>query len=311
LSILVVGSIAFDSVKTPVGEVEDVLGGSATFFASAARFFAPVKIVAVVGEDFDLDSLEFLRRDGVDTGGVSVAKGQTFRWTGSYGDEMGDATTHSTLLNVFQEFRPRIPAAYRREPCVFLANIDPELQLSVLDQMERPELVVCDSMNFWISGKRDALLQLLKRVGVFVCNESEAKALAGDPNPIRAARAIQRLGPSRVVVKLGEYGVMLVGEDRIYRLPAFPVEDIHDPTGCGDAFAGGFVGKLAETRDLSFEGMHRALLAGTVCASFNVESFSMERLRQIDRQEIETRCRELEHIAGWTWDAASVTGAPR
>lgn len=307
MSILVVGSVAYDSVKTPIGEVKDALGGSATFFASAARFFAPVKVVAVVGEDFDPSALDFLRRDGVDTAGISVAKGETFRWSGSYGDEMGDATTHATLLNVFQEFRPEIPEAYRREPFVFLANIDPELQLAVLDQVERPELVVCDTMDFWISGKRDELLALLKRVDVFVCNETEAKALAEDANPIRAAKAIERLGPSRVIVKLGEYGVMLVGGERIYRLPAFPVEDIHDPTGCGDSFAGGFVGKLAETRDLTFEGMHRALLAGTVCASFNVESFSMERLKQIDRQIIEERCRELEHIAGWAWDTETVS----
>lgn len=311
MSILVVGSIAFDTVRTPLGEVEDALGGSATFFAAAARFFAPVKIVAVVGEDFESSALDFLRRDGVDTAGVVVAKGRTFRWIGSYGDEMGDATTHATLLNVFQEFRPKIPRAWRREPYVFLANIDPELQLSVLDQMERPELVVCDTMNFWISGKREALLALLPRVHVFVCNEREAKELAEDANPIRAARAILRMGPSRVIVKLGEYGVMLVGGDKIYRLPAFPVEDIHDPTGCGDAFAGGFVGKLAETRDHSFEGMHRALLAGAVCASFNVESFSMERLKQIDRQAIEQRCRELEHIAGWTWDTANATSVRR
>jgi sugar/nucleoside kinase (ribokinase family) len=309
VSILVVGSVAFDSVKTPIGEVKDALGGSATFFASAARFFTPVKIVAVVGEDFDPSALEFLRRDGVDTGGISVAKGDTFRWTGSYGDEMGDATTHATLLNVFQEFRPEIPDAYRSEPYVFLANIDPELQLSVLDQMNDPELVVCDTMNFWISGKRDALLELLKRVNVFVCNETEAKELADDSNPIRAAKAIGRMGPSRVIVKLGEYGVMLVGDEKIYRLPAYPVENIHDPTGCGDSFAGGFVGKLAETRDLSFEGMHRALLAGTVCASYNVESFSMERLKQIDRQAIEDRCRELEHIAGWTWDTEPAASA--
>jgi len=301
MSILVVGSVAFDDVTTPFGKIEGALGGSATFFSTAASFFAPVKIVAVVGEDFDMSSLEFLHRAGVDTKGISVAKGKTFRWTGSYGQEMGDATTHATLLNVFQEFRPSIPDEYRREPYVFLANIDPELQLSVLDQVESPRLVICDTMDFWISGKRDALLELLKRVDVFVLNETEAKELAEETNPIRAAKAILQMGPSRVIVKLGEYGVMLVGEGKIFRLPAFPVEEVRDPTGAGDTFAGGFVGKLAETGDLSFEGMHRALLAGVVAASFNVESFSMNRLRQIDRGTIDQRCRELEHIAGWSW----------
>jgi sugar/nucleoside kinase (ribokinase family) len=306
MSILVVGSIGFDTVTTPHGKVEDALGGSATFFSAAASFFAPVKIVAVVGEDFAPSTLDFLRRAGADTEGVSVDKGQTFRWTGSYGAEMGDATTHATLLNVFQEFRPEIPHAYRGEPFVFLANIDPELQLRVLDQVEKPELVVCDTMDFWISGKRDALVELLKHVDVLVINETEAKTLAGESNPIRAAKAILPMGPSRVVVKLGEYGVMLIGEDKIYRLPAFPVEEVCDPTGAGDSFAGGFVGKLAQTRDLSFEGMHRALLAGAVCASFTVESFSMDRLKGIDRNAIDERCRDLEHIAGWTWSALAV-----
>ncbi len=301
MSILVVGSVAYDTVSTPFGKVDDALGGSATYFSASASFFAPVKIVAVVGQDFESGHLDFLRQRGVDTSGLTVADGETFRWSGSYGKEMGDAETIATKLNVFQDFRPEIPDGHRDEDFVFLANIDPELQLGVLDQVKQPKLVICDTMNFWIQGKRDELLRLLDRVDVFVLNETEAKDLTGESNPVRAARAILDLGPSRVVVKLGEYGVMLVGEGEIYRLPAFPVEDVRDPTGAGDTFAGGFVGHLARHRDLSFEGLHRALLAGTVMASFNVESFSMDRLRELDRPSIERRCSELERIAGWNW----------
>ena len=243
----------------------------------------------------------------MDTTGLAVRDGKTFRWAGSYGAEMGDATTLATLLNVFQDFRPEIPAAHRGEPFVFLANIDPELQMSVLDQVERPRLVICDTMNFWIRGKPKELNRLLERVDVLVVNEAEAKELSGESNVIRAARRILLKGPRRVVVKLGEYGVMLLGDGRIYRLPAYPVEDVRDPTGAGDSFAGGFVGALAESGDLGFEGMHRALLTGAVCASFTVEAFSVDRLRGLTRPEIDARCRELEHVAGWTWASRLVS----
>lgn len=301
MGILVVGSVAFDTVSTPFGRAEEALGGSATYFSAAASFFAPVRIVAVVGEDFDPASLDFLRARGVDTSGLTVAPGRTFRWAGSYAKDMGDATTHATHLNVFQDFRPDVPAALRSERFVFLANIDPDLQMSVLDQVSKPELVVCDTMNFWIHGKRDSLVRLLERVDVLVVNETEAKDLTGETNPVRAARHILRMGPSRVVVKLGAYGSMLVGEGGLYRLPAFPVEDVCDPTGAGDTFAGGFVGFLAETGDLGFESMHRALLAGTVCASYTVEAFSLDRLRTLTRIDIDRRCRDLERVAGWSW----------
>lgn len=309
MSILVVGSVAYDDVETPFGKVERALGGSATYFASAASLFAPVRMVAVVGGDFDRSSLEFLHRRGVDTAGVTRAPGETFRWSGSYGEDMGDATTHATLLNVFQDFRPEIPESFRDSRYVFLANIDPELQLSVLDQVRKPELVVCDTMNFWIHGKREELVRLLERVDVFLLNETEAKMLAEVPSPIRAARIIEGMGPRRIVMKLGEYGVQLLGDGRIYRLPAYPVEEVRDPTGAGDSFAGGFVGYMAESGDHSFEGMHRALLAGAVCASFNVESFSVDRLREVDRLAVDRRCRDLEHICGWAWDHAALRRA--
>ncbi|GJM45617.1 MAG: adenosine kinase [Gemmatimonadota bacterium] len=301
MSILVVGSVAYDTVRTPLGHVDDALGGSATYFSSAAALFAPVKIVAVVGDDFNHGELDFLRARGVDTSGIAVDAGATFRWSGSYGDEMGDATTLDTQLNVFQNFRPTIPDTHRDEKFVFLANIDPALQMAVLDQVRDPQMVICDTMNFWIHGKRAELLELLKRVDVFVLNETEAKDLTGESNPIRAAKRILTMGPSRIVVKLGEYGVLLAGDDQIYRLPAYPVEAVHDPTGAGDTFAGGFVGYMAETGDLSFEGMHRALLAGTVAASFNVEAFSLGRMREIERAQLDERCLALERIAGWAW----------
>lgn len=301
MGVLVVGSVAFDSIATPFGRVEDVLGGSAVYFACAASYFTPVKIVAVVGTDFPEDQLEFLAKRGVDTTGIERAAGKTFRWSGSYGSEMGNATTLSTFLNVFQDFRPSIPVAHRGEEFLFLANIDPELQRSVLDQVDDPRLVICDTMNFWIDGKRRELLELLPRVDVLIVNETEAKSLAGESNPVRAARMIHKMGPSHVVIKMGEYGVLLLGEGKIYRLPAFPVEEVRDPTGAGDSFAGGFVGALAQSGDLSLEGMHRALLAGTVTASFTVEAFSLDGLRATNRAAIDARCRELEEIAGWSW----------
>ena len=310
MGILVVGSVALDTVSTPFGEVRDVLGGSAVYFSCAASYFNPVRIVAVVGNDFPDDALDFMRSRGVDTSGIARAEGETFRWSGSYGQEMGDATTLCTLLNVFQDFRPRVPETYRREKYLFLANIDPELQMSVLDQVDNPRLVICDTMNFWINGKRKELELLLRKVDVLIINETEAKSLAGESNPVRAARVIHEMGPSHVVIKMGEYGVLLLGEGKIYRLPAFPVEEVRDPTGAGDAFAGGFVGALAESGDLSLEGMHRALLAGTVTASFTVEAFSLNGLRDVDRQGIDQRCRELEEIAGWSW-AKNGVGTPR
>jgi sugar/nucleoside kinase (ribokinase family) len=310
MGILVVGSVAFDTVSTPFGLASDVLGGSAVYFSCAASYFSPVRIVAVVGSDFPPDSLDFLRPRGVDTSGIARAEGETFRWSGTYGEEMGDAVTLCTLLNVFQDFHPRIPESHRREDFVFLANIDPALQKLVLDQVERPRLVICDTMNFWINGRREELESLLPRVDVLILNESEAKALAGASNPVRAARTIHSMGPSHVVVKMGEYGVLLFGEGKIYRLPAFPVEEVRDPTGAGDAFAGGFVGALAESGDLSLEGMHRALLAGTVTASFTVEDFSLNGLRVVQRREIDRRCRELEEIAGWSW-AKNGVGTPQ
>jgi sugar/nucleoside kinase (ribokinase family) len=293
MGILVVGSIAYDTIHTPTATIESALGGSATYFSTAASLFAPVKIVAVVGSDFAHEDLDFLRERGVDTSGVAVAAGGTFRWIGSYGEEMGDATTHATLLNVFADFRPVIPEEFCNEGYVFLANIDPELQLSVLEQVERPRLVICDTMNFWIEGKREALLELLKRVDVLVINETEARLLAGESDLAAAARRVLELGPTRLVVKCGCAGVLLFADGEVERLPAYPVADVRDPTGAGDSFAGGFVGALAESGDVSPAGMRRALLCGTATASFAIEAFSVERLREIDRATVERRCEEL------------------
>jgi hypothetical protein len=235
---------------------------------------------------------------------VEHAEGESFRWKGKYSYDLQSRETLETRLGVFAQFQPKLPTDFRNAEYLFLGNIDPDLQLGVLRQVERPKLVVCDTMNCWISGKLDALKRLIERVDVFVLNETEAKELAGESNPIRAARKILTMGPTRVVVKLGEYGAMLVGDGEIYRLPAFPVESVCDPTGAGDTFAGGFLGHLAETGDLSLEGMHRGLLTGAVAASFTVEKFSVARLQEIDRSDIDDRCRQLEKVAGWAWNGS-------
>jgi sugar/nucleoside kinase (ribokinase family) len=300
MGILVVGSIAYDTISTPAGTAADVLGGSATHFSAAASLFAPVKIVAVVGTDFADGSLDFLRERGVDTSGVAVASGATFRWSGSYSEDMGDATTLGTYLNVFADFRPVIPEALCHEEYVFLANIDPELQLSVLEQVARPRLVICDTMNFWIEGKRSALVNLLARVDVLVINESEVRLLAGEAGLEAAASQVLELGPSSLVVKRGRDGALLFGAGDVQSLPAYPVAEVRDPTGAGDSFAGGFVGALAESGDSSLAGMRRALLCGTATASFAVEALSVQRLSELDRDAIERRCDELAAMTDWT-----------
>lgn len=289
MSILVVGSVAFDSVTTPHGAVSDALGGSAIYFAAAASFFAPVRIVAVVGQDFPLDALAFLGRRAVDLSGLAVVPGQTFRWAGEYEANMNDRRTLDTQLNVFASFRPVLPDAHRDMAFVFLANIDPELQSEVLRQVTNPRLVICDTMDFWITGKYEALLTTLARVDVLVINDSEARQLAGDANLGRAARRILELGPRAVVVKRGEHGATLVTRDSYFAVPAYPVLSVTDPTGAGDSFAGGFVGYLAKTQDTSDAGLKRAMIHGSVMASFNVEDFSVRRLEALTLGEIEQR----------------------
>ncbi len=289
VKLLVVGSVALDSVKTPFGQEDDVLGGSASFFATAASYFTEVSVIAVVGEDFPELHLAFLRQRGIDLTGLERRPGKTFRWRGEYSYQLNEAKTIATHLNVFETFRPVVPESHREPEMLFLANIDPELQRTVLEQVRRPRLVACDTMNFWIDGKRPELLRLLKDVDILIINDGEARALAGDPNLVTVARTIQAAGPTTLIIKRGEYGVIMFSKDRVFAVPAFPLEQVKDPTGAGDCFAGGFMGYLSSTGNLGDEALRRAVVAGSVMASYAVESFSLDRLRLLDYKDIEAR----------------------
>jgi sugar/nucleoside kinase (ribokinase family) len=289
MDILVIGSVAFDSVETPFGRGDDVLGGSATYFSTSASFFTGVQLVAVVGDDFPEEHKDFLSSRGVDLAGLQTRPGETFRWKGRYGYDLNEAQTLETHLNVFETFHPQLPESYRKAEYVFLANIDPELQLEVLNQVERPKLIACDTMNFWIEGKRDALVRTLGHVDILVINEAEVRQLADEANLVKASRAVLAMGPKTLVVKRGEYGVLVFTEHSIFSAPAYPLEEVFDPTGAGDTFAGGFMGYLAATNNLSDETIRKATVFGSVMASFTVEDFSLNRLRKLSWQEIEER----------------------
>ena len=297
--LLVVGSMAFDSVRTPFGEASDVLGGSATYFATAASFFTDVDLIAVVGEDFPETHVEFLRSRGIDLAGLERRQGQTFRWKGEYSYQLNEAQTLETHLNVLETFRPHIPEEYRKPELLFLGNIDPELQLDVLQKVTRPAIVACDTMNFWIEGKRDALWRTLEKVDILVINDGEARALGEDSNLVQVAKRILARGPQHLIIKRGEYGVLMFNEKHTFGAPALPLEQVKDPTGAGDTFAGGFMGHLASTGDYSEEGLRRAIIFGSVMASFNVEEFSLDRLRHLDKKEIEDRYREFRRLTNF------------
>jgi len=296
-SILVVGSVALDSVKTPAGGTHEALGGSAVYFSLAARLFAPVHLVGVVGKDFPSEHRACLKNRGIDIEGLEVQAGKTFRWSGSYSRTMNTAKTLDTKLNVFESFKPKLSHSHKSSPVAFLANIDPELQWEVLSQMTGPAVVACDTMNFWISLKKPALKELLSRVDVFFVNEEEARKLSGESNNFRAAKRLAQWGPSVIVIKKGEHGAMLWANHKLYAFPAFPLEDVADPTGAGDTFAGGFLGYLASSGSLDGPldpaRLKRAMLYGTVLASFNVEDFSTRRLERLEHPEVHGRFREF------------------
>jgi sugar/nucleoside kinase (ribokinase family) len=294
--LLVAGTLALDNVRTPFGEVTDALGGSATFFAYAASFFSPVRLVAVVGRDFPKEHLDLLAERNVDLAGVQVTDGETFRWTGEYGYDLNEARTLDTRLGVLAQFRPELPERFRRTPFVFLANIDPEIQLDVLRQMERPRLAALDTMNFWIKGKREALRRVLAEVDALLINDTEARMLAEEPNLIKAARTILGWGPRGVVVKRGEYGALLATHDRFFFVPAFPLETVFDPTGAGDTFAGALMGVVARAGSVDETTLRRAIIYGSVVASFTVEDFSLNRLRRLTLAEIEDRRRDFQEM---------------
>jgi sugar/nucleoside kinase (ribokinase family) len=296
MSLLVVGSIAFDSVKTPFGEAKEVLGGSATYFSTSASYFTDVAVVAVVGTDFPEKYLKFLKSRRIDITGIERREGKTFRWRGEYGYELNEARTLETQLNVFESFRPKLPESYRHKKVVFLANIDPDLQREVLTQVNNPALVACDTMNFWIEGKRDSLLETLKLVDILLINDSEARELANEPNLVKAASIILSYGPKTLIIKRGEYGALMFNEKRIFSAPAYPLESVFDPTGAGDCFAGGFMGYLANTMNFDEPNIRRAIIFGSVMASYNVEAFSLDRIKSLDYSEIEARYREFKSL---------------
>lgn len=297
MSLLVVGSVALDSVYTPFGETADALGGSAVYFSVAGSVLSPVKVVGVIGEDYPVEELDRLAARGIDWSGVERAAGESFRWKGKYSYDLQSRETLETRLGVFAAFEPKLPASHRDAKFLFLGNIDPVLQMGVLDQVQRPELVVCDTMNYWIQGKREELLRLLRRVDVLMVNDSEARELSGDWNIHRAARWILERGPKRVVIKQGEYGALLMEPGRTFYAPAFPLEEVFDPTGAGDAFAGGFMAYLARTGATSGEAMRRAMVYGATMGSFAVSGFG---LRGFDGVSLADVLRRVQQFADLT-----------
>jgi sugar/nucleoside kinase (ribokinase family) len=291
--VLIVGSVAYDSVKTPFGETNEVLGGAASYASVAASFFAPVRLVGVVGEDFSEDHVKRLGQRDIDLAGLQRARGKTFRWKGYYEYDLNQAHTTATDLNVFETFRPELPANYRESPYVFLANIDPALQLSVLDQVRRPKLVICDTMNYWIENAREKLLEVLARCDIALMNEAEARELCKEGNLITASRAVLNLGPGVVIIKKGEHGAIMRSRDSYFSAPGYPLEEIRDPTGAGDTFAGGLVGYLARCGETTEEALRRAIIAGSVMASFTVEDFSLNRLFSLSSEEVAERYHEI------------------
>lgn len=298
MSILVVGSVAYDDLETPFGKEEGVLGGAATHFSASASFFTTVQLVGVVGNDFDETEIQFLRQRGVDLTGLQTKKdGKTFHWKGRYGYDLNEAQTLETHLNVFAGFDPKLPESFRKAEFVFLANIDPELQLKVLDQVKHPKIKAMDTMNFWIQGKREALKKVLQKVEVLLINEGEARQLSKEQNLVKAYQKIKSWGPKIVAIKRGEYGALLFTEDFIFSAPGYPLEDIKDPTGAGDSFAGGFLGYLAKhDGKLDEEHLKRAMICGSAMASFQVEEFGLRRMITLTPNEINQRFQAFKNL---------------
>ncbi|MCA9461094.1 MAG: sugar kinase [Nitrospira sp.] len=295
-NLLVVGSVAFDSVKTPFGEVSNVLGGSATYFSTSASFFTQVDLIAVVGDDFPNEHLQFLSSRGINLEGLERRPGKTFRWRGEYSYQLNEAQTLETHLNVLETFRPKIPTPFTTPTALFLGNIDPELQLDVLNKVTRPSVVALDTMNFWIDSKRDALWKVLEKIDILIINDGEARALGQDPNLVQVAKTILSRGPKTVIIKRGEYGVLMFHHKGVFGAPAYPLEAVKDPTGAGDTFAGGFMGYLTASGNYSESGLRQAIIFGSVMASFNVEAFSLDRMKRLTREEIDERFRAFKHL---------------
>jgi sugar/nucleoside kinase (ribokinase family) len=299
--ILVVGSVAYDSINTPTVKSENTLGGAAKYFATAASLYSKINVVGVVGDDYRKEDLELLRSRNVNIDGLQQVSGKTFRWVGKYEGNMNEAITLDTQLNVFAQFAPTLPESYKKSPFVFLANIDPELQMSVLDQIQSPKLVGADTMNFWIDSKLEGLKKILKRIDFLLINEGELRRLTGDWNTISAVKKITQMGPKAVVIKRGEYGFMVYSESQFFMLPAFPVETVIDPTGAGDTFAGGVFGYLAKLgQPLNFENLKQACVHGCLMASFTVQDFGLEALKKVTWAELEKRHAEYAKMVAYS-----------
>lgn len=297
MNLVVVGTLAFDSVETPFGKRQDILGGSASYLATCASYFTNVQMVGIVGEDFPDEHLKFFQSRNIDTAGVNRVEGRTFRWSGVYESDLNTRRTLETQLNVLEKFEPDLPAAYRSAEYVVLGNFDPKLQLAVLDQLEKPKLVAADTMNFWIEGHREALVRMLARVDILLVNDAEARQLSGEYNLIKAARTIRAMGPRILVIKQGEFGALLFADDTIFSAPGFPIEVIQDPTGAGDSFAGGMMGFLARRDKVDPVTLRQAMIVGSVTASFSVEDFSIDRIRDISKDEISQRLSQFEALS--------------
>ena len=300
--LLIVGSVALDSIETPTGTADNALGGAATYGATAASLFASVNLVGVVGEDFPAEHVAFLKSRDIDLAGLQIVPGgKTFRWKGDYLEDLNAAVTHETQLGVFEHFAPNLPENYRDAEMVFLANINPGLQLEVLNQVRAPKFVLCDTMNLWINIARDKVLEVFKRVDVAVLNDGEARMLADEDNLIRAGCRLLQAGPKHIVIKKGEHGALLFsgegGNDEIFSCPTFPIETVVDPTGAGDSFAGGLMGHLARTDDLTLENLRRAVVYGTVTASTTVQGFSLDALKKATPEQIEERYQTVQNMA--------------
>jgi sugar/nucleoside kinase (ribokinase family) len=300
MTLLVVGSIALDSIFTPFGQTADALGGSAVYFSVAGSILHPVQVVGVIGNDYPRAELERLAPRGIDWSGVEQVEGESFRWKGKYSYDLQSRETLETRLGVFADFQPRLPPAFRSARFLFLGNIDPDLQLGVLEQVKQAELVVCDTMNYWIQSKKAALLQLLSRVDVLMVNDGEARELSGDWNIHRAGRWILARGPKRVVIKQGEHGALLIEPRRTFYVPAYPLENVFDPTGAGDAFAGGFMAYLARTQSLAEDNVRRAMVYGAAMGSYAVEHFGIRGFERVTLPDVERRVRafqDLTHVS--------------
>ncbi len=298
-NLLVVGTVAIDSVKTPFGEAESVLGGSATYFSVSASYFAGVKLVAVIGKDFPAEYMKVFEKHDINTQGLVRADGQTFRWRGAYGYDLNVAKTLDTQLNVLMQFDPHLDEEQRKTPFVFLGNIDPDLQIKVIKQLKGPKLIALDSMNYWIETKRDSLKKAIEMVDLVVVNEMEARELTGNSSLIKAGRAIRKMGPKTVIIKQGEYGSIALYGEEIFSAPAYPLEDVYDPTGAGDTFAGGVMGYLARRGEISGETIRQAMIVGSALASYNVEAFSLDKLTSLTMHNIVDRYNDIKRLTAF------------